>query len=159
MAGRQLTTERENVKSNQLLWFETRTWNTFVNLSQRSNCLLLYNNYYVRVSSLLLRHLQFSPGCYLAQLEGRGAGEWFCCPRWQSPRDGKKNVEKWKVLIFCSKQILYYWEKLKAIEEVTVIIVKFYNFCNGLPSWSLTAETKKPWYTTAYVYLDLRLRK
>jgi len=37
-------------------------------------------------------------------------------------------------LIICSKQILNYCEKLKEIKEVTAIIVKFYNFCNGLPS-------------------------
>jgi len=42
--------------------------------------------------------------------------------------------KKRKILIICSKQILNYCEKLKEIKEVTAIIVKFYNFCNGLPS-------------------------
>jgi len=65
-------------------------------------------------------------------LEGRGAGEWFRRPKWQSLRGGKKNVKK--KVIFCSKQILNCCEKLKEVKEVTAIIVKFYNFCNGLPS-------------------------
>jgi len=43
-------------------------------------------------------------------------------------------LRKGKILIFVSKQILHYCEKLKEIKEVTVIVEKFYNFCNGLPS-------------------------
>jgi len=88
--------------------------------------------------------------------EGRASG--FAAPGGRDPGVAKIVLRKGKILIFVSKQILHYCEKLKEIKEVTVIVEKFYNFCNGLPSWLLSAEAKKPSYTSAYMYPVFRPR-
>jgi hypothetical protein len=48
-------------------------------------------------------------------MEQLGWGEWYSCPRQQSPRGGKLNVLNYKKIVR-DQHILNYWDKYKEIQ-------------------------------------------